>query len=185
MAFSYNFSGFEKQISEIESRLKNQLASIRTGRASPAIVEEIKVDYYGSKTPIKHAAAITVEDAKTLRIQPWDPSSIPAIEKAIRASSLGVNPVVDKDGVRIILPELTQERRQTLFKLVAEKLEETRIALRLERDKMRKDIQEKEKGNEISEDEKFRAQENLQKIVDEANKRFGEIVSRKEKEIMT
>lgn len=178
-----NFSNFQNEVAAIESKLKNQLAVVRTGRANPALLEEIKVDYYNAKTPLRHVAAITAEDARTLRIQPWDIAVIPAIENAIRSSSLGVQPVVDKDGVRVILPELTEERRHSLLKLAKEKLEEARISLRRARDGVWKDIQEKERAKEMSEDDKFRLKDKLQEITDKANKTFEEIVSLKEKEI--
>lgn len=184
MITSYNFSNFQNQVSGVESKLKNQLALIRTGRANPALLEEVKIDYYGSKTSLKHAAAITAEDARTLRVQPWDASIIAVIENAIRSSSLGLQPVSDKNGVRVILPELTEERRKTLAKLVKEKLEESRISLRRMRDEVWKDIQEKARKKEISEDDKFRWKDKLQEITDEANKKFEEIIAKKEEEIM-
>src|SRR3989344_1652615 len=106
---AYDFSTFKKKAKETEEWLKGELSILRTGRATSALVENIKVDYYGSKTALKAVSAINVEDARTLRVKPWDNDSIMAIEQAIRASELGIQPAIDKDTIRIIFPELTQE----------------------------------------------------------------------------
>ena len=184
MITPYNFLNFQSQISEIESKFKNQLALVRTGRANPALVENILIDTYGAKTPLKHVASISAEDARTLRISPWDASSIKSIEVAISASNLGAQPIADGQSVRVSLPELTDERRKILAKSLSAKLEESKISLRQERDKIWKDIQEKEKDGEISEDDKFRFKDEMQKIVDGISDKLEETAKTKEKEII-
>lgn len=179
----YDFSKIKNKSEEIKNWFKNEINSLRTGRASPALVENILVDSYGTKTPLKHVASINVEDAKTLRVTPWDVSVLKNIETAISASSLGIQPISDKQSVRISMPELTDERRKSLVKILREKLEESRISLRKERDEIWKEIQEKEREGEIPEDDKFRFKEELQKIIDRANEELSEIAKRKEQEI--
>jgi len=179
----YDFSKLNNDSSKVADWLKNELGVIRAGRANPQLVEEIKIDYYGSPTPIKHIATITIQDAKTIIIQPWDKKSIPLIEKAISVSQAGVNPISDGDKVRVSLPELTGERRTQLTKLVGEKLEEAKISLRKLRASTLDDIDEKEKNKQISEDEKFRLKDELQKKVDEATKRLEDIADKKKLEI--
>jgi ribosome recycling factor len=179
----YDFSKIKERGEETKEWLKKETASLRAGRATPALVEDILVDSYGVKTPLKHVASISVEDARTLRIAPWDASVLVEIEKAISNSSLGVQPIADEKTVRIALPELTEERRTSLIKLLNEKMEKSKITIRQERDEVRKDIQTKEKDGEISEDEKYRFEEELQKLVDGINKDFEDIAKRKEEEI--
>ncbi len=180
---SYNFSQIKKEAEEVKEWFKKECSVLRTGRATPALVENLLVESYGSRTPLKHIAAIGVEDAKTLRISPWDSSSIKDIEKAITVSNLGVQPIADKDSVRIRLPDLTEERRSSLVKILYEKLEEAKISLKLKRDEVWKDIQEKQREAEITEDEKYRYKDDLQKIIDEAVEGLEEMAERKEEEI--
>jgi ribosome recycling factor len=179
----YDFSKTKNKIEETKAFLKREISTLRTGRATPALVEDILVDSYGSKMPIKHVASISVDDAKTLRISPWDMSVIKNIEAAISASNLGVQPIADKQSIRITLPQLSEERRKALIKIVSEKHEESKISLRQERDETWKDIQEKEKKGEISEDEKFRFKDELQKMIDGANEELDAISSAKKEEI--
>jgi len=181
----YDFTPLKTKIEETEAFLKREIASLRTGRATPAIIEDILVDSYGSKLPIKHVATITVEDAKTLRVTPWDLSLIKNIESAISSSNLGIQPISDKQSIRITLPALSEERRKSLLKILSEKHEDAKIALRRERDDVWKDIQEKEKNKEMSEDEKFRYKDELQKMIDEANEKLEKIVETKRKEILS
>lgn len=180
---NYDFSKFKKRVTETEEWLKGEASLLRTGRATPALVENIKVDLYGAKNPLKGVASISVEDARTLVARPWDSDSLMPIEQAVRASELGVQAIVEKDFVRIIFPELTEERRQSLLKVLREKLEEARVSLRGEREDVWRDVQEKERRGEVSEDEKFRFKDELQKLVDDSNKRMGEIADKKEIEI--
>lgn len=179
----YDFGKFETASKKIREKLGEELSVLRAGRANPSLVKDMLVDYYGSKVKLEGVATIGVQDARTLAIQPWDKNSMEPIEKAVRASNLGLQPVADKDIIRIILPELTGERRQALLKLAGEKFEEARIALRRSREDIWKEIQEKERAGEISEDEKFRLKDELQKKIDNLNSEFEEIVEKKRKEI--
>ena len=179
----YDFSDFKKETTRVEEWLRKEFMSIRTGQATPALLDNIYIDSYGSKTALAHIAGITTEDARTLRITPWDKGQIKEIEKAINAANLGVSVSVDDIGLRVIFPELTTERRDMLAKLIGEKLETARISLRSEREKVWNDIQEKEKDGEMTEDEKFSAKDELQKQVDEVNKSLEESSHKKEREI--
>ncbi len=179
----YNFSPFKEKIKNLETWLATELSQIRTGRATPALLDNVKVESYGSMVPINQVAGITTEDPRTLRVSPWDSSISKEIEKAIAVANLGVSVALDDKGVRVSFPELTAERRTMLNKLVKEKLESARTTLRGERDKVSKDIEAKEKQGGMGEDDKFRLKADMQKIVDEANKKFDEVAARKEKEI--
>ncbi len=175
---------FRQKLEKIFERLKGEVASLRTGRATPALVEDLEVDYYGTKTPLKAVASISSPEPRTLVIQPWDKGAVQAIEKAIQSSSLGLNPVTDRDAIRVSIPQLTEERRKELLKLLGRHLEDTRIQVRREREEMLREIDRKEKEKAISEDEKFRQKGEIQKIVDEINKKIEEIGATKEREIM-
>lgn len=181
---SYDLSKIKNKKEETKVWFQNEIASLRTGRATPALVENILVDSYGTKTPLKHLASINAEDAKTLRITPWDNGVLKNIETSIVASNLGSQPIADKQSIRLTLPELTEERRKSLIKLVGEKIEEAKVSLRRERDEVWKDIQEKERKGEIPEDDKFRLKDELQKIVDNATEELEMIKKEKEKEIL-
>lgn len=180
---AYDFKPFEKRIKEIEERLGRELSGVRTGRATPAILDTIQVESYGTRVPVNQIATISVEDARTLRITPWDQSQAKEIEKAITVSNLGLSVGADEKGVRVFFPELTAERRTTLVKLAKEKTEEARVQLRTTRDDVWSDIQKKEKEKSMSEDDKFRAKDEMQKRVDAGNKAFDDALVRKEKEI--
>lgn len=181
---SYNFSNFKSRSEEVKSWLNSEYSSLRTGRATPLLLDSVMVDSYGSKVPIKHLANINIEDAKTLRLTPWDQGQIKAIETAIAASNIGVSTSPDSSSIRVIFPDLTQERRQLIVKLIKEKLEEAKVSLRKEREKVLSDINNKEKDGNISEDEKFRYRDELQKIVDDVNDQFDKIADKKMKEIL-
>jgi ribosome recycling factor len=180
---AYDFKPFEKRIKDIEERLGKELSSVRTGRATPAILDGIMIESYGTRVPINQVANIGAEDARSLRITPWDTSNTKEIEKAITTSNLGLSVGSDEKGVRVFFPELTAERRVTLLKLAKEKVEEMRTVLRLARDEVWNDIQDKEKAKEISEDDKYRFKDEMQKRVDAANLAFDQALERKEKEI--
>lgn len=180
---AYDFSSLKDQTQKIIEWLQKEIAGFRTGRATPALVENLAVDYHGTKTPLKQIASISVQDARTLLIQPWDKTAILQIEEAIRRELSGLQPMADKEILRLILPELTTERRKELLKTTNKKLEEAKITLRQERDKIWKDIQDKERGGELTEDEKFKEKEEMQKIVDEAGKELEEVAEKKKKEI--
>ena len=181
----YNFSQFKTDLKKVEDRLSKEYGQIHTGRASPMILDSVLVESYGSHQTLKNVASVTIEDARTLRIAPWDKSQVKAIEKAIIASNLGLSISVDDQGIRVIFPQLTTETRTALVKVLKERLEEARIKVRQERDKVWNDAQAKEKEGKLTEDEKFRAKDELQKIIDEMNKKLESLFDKKEKEIMS
>lgn len=180
---TYNFASLKAKIQEIEAWLIKEHGGIRTGRATPALLDNVTVESYGAKMPLSHVATISILDAKTLSIAPWDASMIKGIESAITAANLGVSTTPDSKSVRVVFPELTSDRRKMLLKLASEKLEEARISLRAEREKTWNDIQTKEKEGGMSEDEKFRYKDELQKHIDEGGKRLEELHEKKRKEI--
>ncbi len=167
----------------IIDHLEHEIAGLRTGRATPKLVEDIAVEAYGAKQPVKALASITVQDAKTLVVEPWDKSILLAIDNAIRTSNLGINPVNDGKLIRLPLPDLTQERRAELVKLLHQKLEQARISTRGVREDVRKAIEKKEKAGEIPEDEKYKLQDGLEELVKEYNEKISKIGSEKETEI--
>lgn len=180
---AYDFSAFKRASDGAVEWLRKEYTSIRTGRAAPAILDAVMVNAYGSKTPINQVATVSIEGPKSLRISPWDKSVAKDVDSAIREANLGVSVVVDDQGLRVIFPDLTSDRRALLIKAAKEKLEEARITLRTEREKVITDVDKKEKEGEISQDDKFRCKGELQKLVDEANRKLDELVQSKEKEI--
>ena len=176
---------FKQKLDKIVEYLRGEISSLRTGRATPALVEDLEMDYYGAKTPLKAIAAISSPEPRTLEIKPWDKNAIQPIEKAIQGSSLGLNPVTDRDTIRLSIPSLTEERRKELTKLLGKYLEDARIKIRQERESVLREIDRKEKAGELSEDERFRQKNEAQKIVDETNKKIEDAGASKEKEIMT
>jgi ribosome recycling factor len=180
---AYDFKGFDAKIKDIGAHLEKELSGIRTGRAAPTILDGIQVESYGTRMPINQVANISIEDARTLRIAPWDASQAKEIEKAIVQANLGISVGADEKGVRVFFPELTSERRVQLAKLAKERIEDAKTALRVARDDVWSDIQQQERDGEISEDDKFRFKDEMQKKVDAANKAFDDAFIRKEKEI--
>lgn len=180
---AYDFNSFKVSVAGVLDWLKREYAGIRTGRATPSILDGIQVNAYGSKMPINQLATVTIEGAKSLRITPWDKTVASAIDTSIRESNLGLSVAVDDLGLRVSFPELSSERRTQLIKLAKEKLEEARIKIRNEREKTLTDLEKKEKEGIIGEDDKFRLKSELQKLVDENNKIFEELFKNKEKEI--
>lgn len=180
---AFNFVNLKDKIGQVEDWLTKELSGIRTGRAAPAILDSVVVDAYGSRMGIRELANVSTEGDKTIRIAPWDNSLSKAIEKAIIASNLGLSVAVDDKGIRIIFPELTGERREQLIKLLKSKLEEARASIRQIREKIWEEIQAQEKAGGMSEDDKFRHKEEMQKYIDEANAKLEELSIRKEKEI--
>lgn len=172
---------FEKAI----EFFKEEMGKLRTGRASTALVEGLMVEYYGSKTPLKQIASISIPEPKTIMISPWDRDALVSIEKSVRESQLNLNPLNDGVAIRINIPPLTEERRKELVKLLNQKAEETRVTIRKNREEAWDDIQELEKDGKIGEDDKFQGKEKLQKVVDEYNKKVEELREKKEEEIMT
>jgi len=175
----------EKKLDEIISALKGDTSGLRTGRASPALVEDLEVEAYGAKQPLKALAAISSPEARQILIQPWDKAVLPAIEKAIQSSPLGLNPVADKETIRLALPQLTEERKKDLVKLLKEKLEQARIRIRQSRDQAMKEIEAEAKAKTISEDEKFRKKQEVEKKIGEGNKEIDVLGTSKENEIMS
>ena len=175
----------DKKMKAAAEGLKQELATIRTGRASPALVEHLKVEYAGVPTPLNQIAGVSTPEAKLLVIQPWDPGSLRAIEQAILKSDLGLNPVNDGRLIRLSIPALSEERRRELTKIVHKRLEERRVALRnLRRDSM-EEIKKAEKNKEISQDESRRIQDQLQKMTDSYITVAENIAQEKEKELMS
>ncbi|MFH1485641.1 MAG: ribosome recycling factor [Chloroflexota bacterium] len=164
--------------------LRRELGTIRTGRAQPGLVERVKLDYYGVPTPINQVASIAAPEARLLVIQPYEKSMIPAIEKAILKSDLGLTPGSDGRVIRLPIPQLTEERRKELIKLVRKMVEEGRVSLRNVRREALEALREMEKKKEISEDDLKRAQDQLQKLTDSLIANVDEVGQEKEKELM-
>jgi ribosome recycling factor len=167
----------------IEALIK-ELASIRTGRASPALVEHIKVDYHGVLTPLIQLASISVPEPKTIAIHPWDRTIINNIDKAILKSDLGLNPTNDGNNIRISIPLLTEERRKDLIKIIHKRLEESRITIRNMRRETIDELKTSEKNKEISQDQNTRASDQLQKLTDSYIESINKIGRDKESEIL-
>ncbi len=181
---AYQFGTFKTKLAEIEEWFKGECAAIRTGRASIALLDDVRADVYGSKMPLNQVASVTIEDARTIRIAPWDRNNTGSIEKAIRDANLGVSVVGDDKGLRVIFPEMTGESREKYAKLLGKKLEEARVSVRSAREDVWSDIQKKEKDGEMSEDEKFRGKEEMEKLVKETNEKLETLAKRKEEEIL-
>ena len=173
------------QFDEAISHFKNELSNIRTGRANPAIIERLLVEYYGTKTPLLQIASITVPDSHSLVVQPWDQNALKEIEKALRATDLGFNPVNEGHQIRIPIPPLTEERRKELAKLVHEKAEMARISIRTVRESIWKELKDDKANGAITEDDLFQQQKELQKVIDEHNGIVKTFSEEKEQEIMT
>lgn len=182
---TYDFSPFKKKVKDLEEWLKREQSQIRTGRASPALLDGIKVDSYGVMTPLNQLGSMGIEDARSLRLSLWDPSQAKAVEKAIMVANIGVSVAVDEKGVRVSFPELTSDRRTSLVKIAKEKVEQAKISLRKLREEVWDDIQKKEKQGGMGEDEKIRFKNEMEKLVQEGNKMLEELGSKKEKEILS
>lgn len=173
----------KKEYENIISRLRDEIMALRVGRATPALVENILIEAYGQKMPLKNVASISVSDPKTIVIQPWDKGLFEAIIKGLEGSQDSMHPVAHEDRLLVALPQLTEERREELLKLLSHKMEGARIALRQRRDDARSTIQEAEKQKKISEDEKFRLQKKIQDCIDEYTEIIVSIGAKKEREI--
>jgi ribosome recycling factor len=180
----YNFSNFRTELKKVEEYLGKEYSQLNIGRASPMILDGVSVESYGAYVPLKNVASVSIEDPKTLRIAPWDKSQVKGIEKAIVGANLGLSVATDDSGIRVIFPQLTTETRQTLVKVLKEKLEESRITVRREREIVLTDIETKKKEAKMTEDEMYRAKEELQKIITETNNKLEEVFEKKEKEVM-
>lgn len=166
------------------SAFERELAKIRTGRANLSLLDGIKVDYYGSPTPLNQVASLNVADARLITIKPWEKNLIPVIEKAIRTSDLGLNPVTDSDIVRLPVPPLTQERRKELVKVVNRMTEEARVAVRSARRDGNDMLKDAQKEKEISEDDSKSGQKSIQELTDKYIAKVDAVSEAKEKEIM-
>jgi ribosome recycling factor len=171
------------RLTEIQQWLEKEFAAIRTGRATPALLDGVRAEAYGSMMPLNQVGSVGVEDARTIRIAPWDTTMIAAIERSLREADLGVSVMTDSAGVRVVFPELTGERRQQLKKLAKGKLEEARIAVRGARDDAQKDVERQFKDGDVSEDDKFAAKERLQKLIDDANRTLETLFVKKDSEL--
>ena len=165
--------------------LENDLRAIRTGRASPALVERVMVDYYGTPTPLKQLAVISAPEPQLLTIRPYDPGSLSDIERAILKSELGLTPSNDGRIIRLPIPRLTEERRQELAKMVRQRIEEGKVALRNIRREVLDDLREFEKEKLVSEDDFYRGKDDLQDLTDRYAERMDQVSDRKQQEILT
>ena len=177
-------SNTEEKMRKAFESMNRQFHEVRTGRASPSLVEGLHIDYYGTPTMLKQLAAISAPDAHLIVIQPWDVTAIVEIEKSILKSNLGVSPSNDGKIIRIAVPQLSKERRQEMAKLIHKMAEDGRVALRTIRRDSKEALEKMEKDKLISEDEEFRGVEELQKIVDKNIAKIDELLKNKEKEIL-
>lgn len=178
------FQDAKKRMEGTIAATKQEFASIRTGRANPALLDRIQAEYYGTMTPIQQMATVSVPEPRMLVIQPWDKSSLKAIEKAILQSDLGLNPTNDGNVIRIQLPQLTEERRKDLVRVVRKAAEDHRVAVRNIRRELIDDIKALEKEGEVSEDESRRAQTKAQEMTDEFISQIDQLLQQKETEIL-
>lgn len=174
----------EDKMKKAVTSFQRELSTLRAGRASPALVEKLEVEYYGVPTPLNQIAGISAPEPRLLVIQPWDKNSIGDIEKAILKSDLGLNPNNDGNVIRLNFPQLTEERRKELVKFVRKKAEDSRVAIRNLRREANDTLKAQEKESEISEDEKKRSQDKIQKLTDKYIEEIEEVMNQKEKEIM-
>ncbi len=181
---AYNFSNIESNKDTIVEWLKSEYRSIQTGRATPQVLDLVHIDLYGSRTQVAHAASITIEDPRTIRVAPWDKTIVGGIEKAINDADLGLSVSSDAEGLRVHFPSLTTETRGKMVKLLKDRLEDARVRVRALREETNKDIDAKAKEGEYGEDDQRSYREQMQKIVDGANGALEELFEKKEKEVM-
>ncbi len=177
---SYDFSNFKIELGGVEEWLAKEYSQVHTGRATPTLLDSIQIESYGAMGPIKNSASIAIEDARTLRIAPWDKTLIKNIEKAINAANIGLSVSSDDAGVRATFPMLTTENREKLVKVLKEKMEDARVRVRKARDSALGALREAK----LPEDDEHRGKEEIQKYTDEANKKLEAIFSKKENEVM-
>jgi len=174
----------QRMLKSIDS-MRGEMAKIRTGRASPALIDHLSVDYYGTATPINQVANISVQDARTIAVQPWEKNMVPVVERAIMEANLGFNPVTAGDLIRIPMPPLTEERRKEMVKIAASEGENGKIAVRNIRRDANSDFKSLLKDKDISEDEEKQAEDRVQKLTDKFVAQIDEVVKEKEAEILT
>src|SRR3990167_4766385 len=175
----------EPELAKAVEHFKSELSTLRTGRASAALVENLMADFYGVPTQLSHMAQISIPEPRMIAIQPFDKNSLKDIEKAIQASSLGINPVNDGLYIRLTIPQMTEDRRKELVRVVSQMAEKARISVRNIREDIWKEIQTMEKDGKIGEDGKISGKEDLQKMVDKFNDEIKKIAEAKEKEVLT
>ena len=180
---AYDFSPLKNKIKETEEWLGRELSGVRTGRATPTLLDGVKPEAYGTRTPLRELASVSVEDARTLRIVPWDMSIVKTIEKGITEADLGVGVSTDDQGLRVSFPSLTSERRTQLSKLAGDKTEHAKVTLRSHRTDALKALEAAEKAGGIGEDEVKRLKNEIQKLIDAGNDSLIKVLERKEEEI--
>ncbi len=179
----YDFKKFDDQTSGAKEWLLREYRGLRTGRASPAVLDNVSIVAYGTPVPLKQVAAISVEDPRSIRVQPYDAGLLKDIERAIASANLGLGVAADSSGVRVSFPDLTGERRIEMIKMAKQKLEEARTTMRVVRDDVWKEIQEREREGTLTEDDKYSLKDELQKKIDKANKELEKAFEAKEKEM--
>lgn len=179
-----NYPEFTNKMKKTTEVLSSQFDSVRAGRANPAILDQLRVEYYGTPTPINQIATVAIPDPRSLTIQPWDTSSLKPIEKAILESDIGINPQNDGKVIRLVFPQLTEERRKDLIKQVKKYAEEAKVAIRnIRRDAMEK-FKDQKKKSEVTEDDLKIMEKDIQKLTDDYIKEIDEIAAKKEKELL-
>ena len=173
------------ELSKITEKMKEDLGALRIGRASAMMVENVMVDYYGTKTPLKQIANISVPDARLIVIEPWAKENLKDIVASIGAANLGVNPVSDGVAIKIAFPPMSEEERKKTVKLLSQRVEKAKVAVRFLRDREREVIKKQEKDKEICKDEKFRLEKELQKLIDQSSEDIERVAKEKERDIMT
>jgi len=180
---AYDFSKLKENIKETEEWLARELSGVRTGRATPTLLDGVKPEAYGTRTPIRELGSVSVEDARTLRIIPWDKGLLKAIEKGITDADLGVGVSTDEIGLRVSFPELTSERRTQLSKIAGDRTEQAKVTLRSHRTDALKALEATEKAGGMGEDEVKRLKGDVQKLIDSGNESLVKVLERKEEEI--
>lgn len=178
-------TAYKEDLEKIVTHVKLELGALRTGRATPALVENVVVDVYGARQPIKAVGSIMVGDAKTLWIDVWDKNTLKDVEKAISQANIGLMPIVDNNRIRLSLPPLTEESRKELVKVLHGKIEESRIAMRGVREKVKASITDAERAKEITDDDRYDEIEKLEGVIKEYIGKIDELGKQKEQEIMT
>jgi ribosome recycling factor len=175
---------FEEKMKKSISVLKESLNTVRAGRANPSLLDKVMVDYYGSPTPIKNISNISVPEPRTLMLTPFDPKTIPAIEKGINIANIGINPSNDGKVIRLIIPQVTEERRKELVKIIKKMGEDDKVAIRNERRDANEELKKQEKSGDLTEDDLKSELESIQKMTDKHIREIDEICAIKEREIM-
>ncbi len=176
-------AALQKSIDESKKWLEDELATLRTGRATPALLDSVQLEVYGTRMKLNQVASIAVSDARTLYVTPYDATQVKALEKAVTVANLGVSVGADERGVRVSFPELTAERRAQLIKLLNAKVEEARVAIRQRRSDAIAALEKEEKAGSATKDDVFKGKAEIQKIIDAANQTFEELAEKKEREL--